>query len=547
MLFRVFMLLILCAASAHGQDFVCGYEPDGDEVSGQSSHHAFRSSMATDPIKVLVLFGKFAGNSDPSDLRTYKFAGRDKMTPRLSTQLVDPTVAGSLAHYLEEMSDGKLHLASADIDAPTTWYEGTARPTLPTDCPVSDWARAVEDFSRAVLDNAYNDPNVDFTDVDLVALLTPHEMDNNCTVDGTFFRALNWRSSDGTTTINRVITSDWGSSFSFIVGVLSHEYGHAMGLPELYDRTNHDSTDVADRVHHSTGIGFWGVMGKGSNGYVTQKGVPDGPAPMSAWSRAEVGWLDSKVATVSSDMTVTIPDINSSSRKVIKIPVLGKTDEYFLLSNRQRGTTGSYYDDYAPRSGLLIWHIDDSIVRVNGSTSDINRNEKHKRVDVECADGLFTDRGFPGSAPDSTIGGDNLDFWSPDSTYRTDNNGNLGDATDVWTSGAFTPYSNPSTAGYNGNSQDVFTGIAVRNISQTNGVVEVDIRFIPLAPENLTATVSATVANQVDLSWSEPTSNGATITDYEYSDGRLGEDGNELWWELDWEKDNDTVTASLGT
>ena len=83
MLFRVFMLLSLSAARAYGQGFVCGYEPSGDEVSGRSSHSAFyQSSTAADPIKVLILFGKFPGEADPSNLRppthatkTSKFSG----------------------------------------------------------------------------------------------------------------------------------------------------------------------------------------------------------------------------------------------------------------------------------------------------------------------------------------------------------------------------------------------------------------------------------------------------------------------------------------
>ena len=466
MLFRVFMLLSLYVASAYSQDFVCGYDGGGDEVTGLSSHYIFyRSSMATDPIKVLVLFGKFAGDSDRSDLRTYKFADRDNNTTRLSTQFVDPTVQGSLAHYFENMSYGNLHLASADDDAPTTWYEGTAKPTLPTGCPVANWRNAVRDFSRAVLDNAYADPNVDFTDVDLVAVLTPPGMGNDCKVDGTVFGNLNWRSRDRTTTINRVITSDWGNSFPFIVGVLAHEYGHAMGLPELYDRTN-ILVDRTDYPNHSAGVGFWGVMGKGADGYVEQEGVPDGPTPLSAWSRIEVGWLDNRVETVSSDKTVTIPDINSSTGNVVvQIPVPGSSTppmEYFLLSNRQN----TYYDTHAPASGLLIWHIDEDVephlprrdTQRNSnpySAIDVNAIEEHKRVDVECADGLW-DHAGPGTTSTTLIpikniesGGDNLDYWTgDDKDWRDEHRGNLGDAGDVWTSGEFTPTSNPSTAGY---------------------------------------------------------------------------------------------------
>ena len=84
------------------------------------------------------------------------------------------------------------------------------------------------------------------------------------------------------------------------------------------------------------------------------------------------------------------------------------------------------------------------------------------------------------------VRGDNLDYWSADSTYTADNTGNLGDADDVWTSisGAFTPDSNPSTYGYNGNNQDVFTGIAVRNITQNaNGAVSVDIRTMTMCAD----------------------------------------------------------------
>ncbi len=555
MLFRVFMLLSLYAVTVHGQDFVCGYGLDGAGVTGLSSHAGnYRSSTAADPIKLLILFGKFAGEADERNLNTYKFSDRDGNTTRRSTQLVDSTAVGSLAHYFKEMSYGRLHLASTNVDILKKWYEGTSKPTWGpgSGCTLSAWSAAVRAFTRAVLNSADADSDINFADADMVVVFTPPGIGNKaCRYDGTVLESpgFSWTASDGTV-VDKVITSDWNNRFPFMVGVLAHEYGHAMGLPELYDRTHirstsQDSTGVAGYPFQSAGIGYWGVMGRGGEGYMRVEGIADGPAPLSAWSRAEVGWLDSKVETVSSDTTVTIPDINSDNGKVYKIEVPSRSDEYFLLSNRQSGT-GSYYDDFLPRSGLLIWHIDDSIVRVNGSTSDINQNEKHKRVDVECADGLFTDKGFPSNKPDSTVGGDNLDYWSADSTYTADHNGNIGDSTDVWVPGKeFTPYSNPSTAGYNGNIQDVFTGIAVRNIRQTNGVVSVDIRFIPSAPTDLTAT--ATVAKQVNLSWSEPASNGATITDYEYSDGSLDEDENELWSELDWTKnnDNDTITATI--
>ena len=155
------------------------------------------------------------------------------------------------------------------------------------------------------------------------------------------------------------------------------------------------------------------------------------------------------------------------------------------------------------------------------------------------ADGLWLNAG-PGATAitptaNSERGGDNLDYWTgSNSTWKENRRGNIGDRGDVWTTGEFTRYTNPSTDGYNGmgtadykdDEQTEFTGIAMREISQANGVVSVDIRFIPDTPEDFSATVSR---DQVDLSWSAPDPNRAVITGYEYSDGSLDSGGNEIW------------------
>ena len=268
MLFRVFMLLSLYAATAHGQDFVCAYGLDGADVSGASSHAGdYRSSTAADPIELLILFGKFAGAADPSNLNTYKFADRANNTTRLSTQLVDPTTAGSLAHYFKEMSDEQLHLASTNVDVLKKWYEGTSKPNWTTGCPLLAWGSAVRAFTRAVLNSADADPDVNFADADMVVVFTPPGMGdkNQCSYNGTVLESpgFSWTASDGTV-IDKVITSDWSNRFPFMVGVMAHEYGHAMGLPELYDRT-HVLNPGAAAADHSAGVGFWGVMGRGAN------------------------------------------------------------------------------------------------------------------------------------------------------------------------------------------------------------------------------------------------------------------------------------------
>jgi hypothetical protein len=86
-----------------------------------------------------------------------------------------------------------------------------------------------------------------------------------------------------------------------------------------------------------------------------------------------------------------------------------------------------------PRSGLLIWHINEH---------ESNSTEETKQCDLECADGRYLDRGFPlGLKPHARQGGDNLDFWSHDSGWNMEYAGNLGDATDVFDGVTYTEFS----------------------------------------------------------------------------------------------------------
>ncbi|MYI64198.1 MAG: hypothetical protein F4105_21545, partial [Gemmatimonadetes bacterium] len=66
---------------------------------------------------------------------------------------------------------------------------------------------------------------------------------------------------------------------------------------------------------------------------------------------------------------------------------------------------------------MLIWHIDEQ--------AD-NDEERHKQVDLVCADGLFA----PNGDPDVVEGRDHLDFWARDTAYSSAHNGIKGGATD---------------------------------------------------------------------------------------------------------------------
>jgi immune inhibitor A len=73
------------------------------------------------------------------------------------------------------------------------------------------------------------------------------------------------------------------------VGVFAHEFGHDLGLPDLYDLSGN-----VGGAENSTG--FWTIMSSGS--YGSQNGIDIGSAPVhfGAWEKFQLGWLDYDVA-----------------------------------------------------------------------------------------------------------------------------------------------------------------------------------------------------------------------------------------------------------
>src|SRR5437879_7287427 len=147
-------------------------------------------------------------------------------------------------------------------------------------------------------------------------------------------------------------------SEDFVIGTVVHEFGHDLGLHDLYD------TDGS-----SAGAGVWDIMSLGS-----WNGVPAGssPAHMSAWSLMRLGWV--AATDVSRALVGTAVDAVETSGKVFRLSLSGTTSEYFLIENRQ--PIG--FDAALPGSGLLIWHVDD--------LQASNDQDNHRHLDLEEAD-----------------------------------------------------------------------------------------------------------------------------------------------------------------
>lgn len=207
------------------------------------------------------------------------------------------------------------------------------------------------------------------------------------------------RTYDGVTIDTYNVQPELNSAGGHIeIGVFAHEYGHVLGLPDLYDTVSGNGD--------SEGIGNWGLMAGGSWG---GDGLsPEKPSHMCAWSKVYLGWLTPTVIEIdTSDQQISQIETNA---EVYKLWRNGKPDkEYFLVSNRQQ--TG--FDENLPGGGLLIWHIDEDVIDANMGTNSVNGDENHKGVDLEEADGNndldgVGNRGdagdpFPGSTNNTTF------------------------------------------------------------------------------------------------------------------------------------------------
>lgn len=120
------------------------------------------------------------------------------------------------------------------------------------------------------------------------------------------------------------------------VGVFAHEFGHDLGLPDLYDTTGGSEN----------GTGYWTLMSSGSWASDSPNAIGDKPVHMGAWEKLALGWLDESLARVAlgADVTVdlgpaegatrgryqalrvNLPDI---TRVVVVFPIDGADQNYF--------------------------------------------------------------------------------------------------------------------------------------------------------------------------------------------------------------------------
>ena len=380
--------------------------------------------------------------------------------------------SNSMWEYYYEVSRGELNI-QGDVYGPYT-LDGDA----------ADYGTENMEFVRDSVEIA--DDDIDYRDYDAVMVIHsgPGEESSGNSDD---IWSIHWpysiETDDDGHEIEQITQApeyQYSSGERNPLGVWVHEFGHELGLPDLYDTDN-----------SSEGIGHWGVMASGS-----WADHGETPVYFSAWSRYWLGWVDPIVITDDINNLELEPIENDGNVYLLPIPGnWSNSNEYYLLENRQQ----LKYDSYLPGEGLLIWHIDEDVIYSKWNSNSVNNDEDHKGVDLEEADGE-----------------DDLDYST-----------NRGDSGDPYNSGSFTKDTYPNSLAYNGTE----SGWKIENIETSGDNIIVDISFLS-KPHAVADADDAVIAEGLELqfygneSWDED-GNIVSYT-WDFGDGNFAYTDNPI-------------------
>ncbi|MEU0168154.1 immune inhibitor A domain-containing protein [Streptomyces iakyrus] len=107
------------------------------------------------------------------------------------------------------------------------------------------------------------------------------------------------------------------------LGVYAHEYGHDLGLPDLYDTAGGENS-----------TGFWTLMSSGSWLGTGKNEIGDLPGDMTAWDKLQLGWLnyDKAKAGVNSWHKLGVAEYNTKHKQalVVDLPKKAVTTELVI-------------------------------------------------------------------------------------------------------------------------------------------------------------------------------------------------------------------------
>ncbi|HYV37160.1 MAG TPA: M6 family metalloprotease domain-containing protein, partial [Gemmataceae bacterium] len=120
------------------------------------------------------------------------------------------------------------------------------------------------------------------------------------------------------------------------ISVFCHEFGHMLGLPDLYAQPEKPGSE---------GVGQWCAM---SNQVGNGK-----PQHFCVWSKEILGWATPTTIDPAIKQKIILSPIEDSGKECLKVLARADGSEYFLLENRKK----KGFDASLPAEGLLIWRV----------------------------------------------------------------------------------------------------------------------------------------------------------------------------------------------
>lgn len=174
------------------------------------------------------------------------------------------------------------------------------------------------------------------------------------------------------------------------LGVFAHEYGHDLGLPDLYDTSGGGDNSV----------GFWSLMSAGSWLGDGKESIGNLPGDMTAWDKLQLGWLnyDKAKAATKSTHKLGVSAYNTADKQALLVE----------LPKKQQRT-----DIVAPAEGSSQWWSNMGDDLKNTLTRSVDLTGKKSAAlslkgwwDIEADyDFLYTEVSTDGGATWTALGG----------------------------------------------------------------------------------------------------------------------------------------------
>ncbi len=144
------------------------------------------------------------------------------------------------------------------------------------------------------------------------------------------------------------------------IGTISHEHGHILGLPDLYD---------VGYTNKPEPVGRYCLMASGC-----MAGNPAGskPAHMSVWCKYQLGWVTPTLIDSPGNFTINAIQTHVTNN-AYKFQIPG-ADDYFLMENRWLDAP-LQFEGFPARflGGLMVYHVDDNMSWSNDGRDDFWR------------------------------------------------------------------------------------------------------------------------------------------------------------------------------